>query len=151
MRRTLVLAFPCLIVALVTPSPADAQVRTIRTSFENFFVRVVDNPPVQTAPTQAPSPGDVVISRGRFRSGGRIIGYDRTVCRVVDWPNVLCTLSISLPGGKLISRDQFNTASRATQRQAIIGGTGAYRNARGDIAVRQTGQDTGTAVFTIIT
>jgi hypothetical protein len=41
--------------------------------------------------------------------------------------------------------------ARATQRLAIVGGTGAYRGARGEIALRFTAENRGTAVFTIIT
>jgi hypothetical protein len=41
--------------------------------------------------------------------------------------------------------------ARATQRLAIVGGTGAYRGARGEVALRFTAKNRGTAVFTIIT
>lgn len=69
----------------------------------------------------------------------------------MDWPRAVCDLSIRFASGHIVSTDQITIGSRATQRLAIVGGTGAYRNARGDIALRFTAENRGTAVFTIIT
>lgn len=54
-------------------------------------------------------------------------------------------------GGHLIATDQFNAMGRDTQRVAITRGTGAYRSARGEVAIRQASDTRGTAVFTIVT
>jgi hypothetical protein len=150
-KRLLAVAVLCLTAALIVPSSAGARVTTIRTTWVDTYFRLVDLAPLQTSAAQPPSPGDVAVLHSRYSSRGRIVALERTSCTIVDWPHAVCDLSIRFAAGKIISTDQIAIGSRATQRLAIVGGTGAYRNARGDIALRFTAENRGTAVFTIIT
>jgi hypothetical protein len=150
-KRTLALAALCLTTALIVPSSANARVTTIRTTWVDTYFRLVDHAPLQASPTQPPSPGDVAVLHSRYSARGRTVALERTSCTIVDWPHAVCDLSIRFAAGHIVSTDQITVGSRATQRLAIVGGTGAYRNARGEIALRFTGENRGTAVFTIIT
>jgi hypothetical protein len=107
--------------------------------------------PLQTSANQPPSPGDIAVLHSRYTSRGRTVALERTSCTVVDWPHAVCDLSIRFRSGHIVSTDQIAVGSRATQRLAIVGGTGAYRGARGEVALRFTAKNRGTAVFTIIT
>jgi hypothetical protein len=126
-------------------------VTTINTTWADTFFRIVDTPPVQTNQNQPPSPGDVALVRTTYFSGGRKVVFETTTCTVVTWPHVVCNLTFRLAGGHLVATDAINPMSSATQHIAITGGTGAYRSARGDVALRFTTASKGTAVFTIIT
>ncbi|MFL5819471.1 MAG: hypothetical protein ACJ76S_02145 [Solirubrobacteraceae bacterium] len=151
MKRILGLTAVIVVAALALPSTAGARVRTLRATYVNFLFQILDNPPLQSSPTQPPSSGDVAIIRARYRAGRRSVALERTVCTVVDWPHAVCTITIALRGGHVISTDQVDAVSRAPQSLAITGGTGLYRSARGQIVLRQTSDTAGSAVFTIIT
>jgi hypothetical protein len=150
-KRTLALAALTLTAILAVPAPANALTRTISTTWVDTYFRLGDVAPLQTSATQPPSPGDIAVVHSRYSAGGRTVALERTSCTVVDWPHVVCDLSIRFRAGHIISTDQLIVGSRATQHLAIVGGTGAYRGARGEIALRFTSENRGTAVFTIIT
>jgi hypothetical protein len=122
--------------AMAIPPDAGARVTTLRLVAINTSIALVDVPPLQTAPSQPPTPGDVIVLRYRDLSAGRTVGYTREACTVIDFPHLICQASLSLRGGHLIISDQFNAASRAPQRFAVTGGTGLYANARGQGTIR---------------
>lgn len=139
------------LAALALPATAGARVRTLRLTYSNFFLQIVDNPPLQSSPAQAPSPGDVALIRARYPASGRAVAFERTQCTVIDWPHAVCSINISLRGGHVVATDQLDAVSHRPQSVAITGGTGLYRSARGQIVYRATSETTGSAVFTIIT
>lgn len=151
MKRPLLLAAVTSTAALGLAPTAAAKVTVLRASYVDFSFRLVDHPPLQSSENQPPSPGDVAIVGTRYTSQGRVVATDRTTCTVLEWPHLNCNVTVFLRAGRLVAAGHFNPMSRATQRLAITGGTGAYRTARGDIALRQTATGRGTAVFTIIT
>jgi hypothetical protein len=150
MKRTLALAALSAAAMLVVPASAGAATTVLRTTWLNYSFQFVDHPPLQSAPNQPPSPGDVALIKSKYWVGKRVVAYERTSCTVVDWPHASCDINIAAPSGQLILQGQFNPISRATQRVAIVGGTGIFRNARGEVAFKQTADNKGTAVFTII-
>ena len=151
MRRILAVAAVTALAGMAVPATAGARVRTLRLTYSNFFLQILDNPPLQSSPMQPPSPGDVALIRARYPATGRVVALERTVCTVLDWPHAVCTITITLRGGHIVVADQLDALSRAPQSVAITGGTGLYRSARGQIVYRQTSDTTGTALFTIIT
>ena len=122
MRRLLVL----LVVAagvLQAASSATAVAKVTRftlTSIETSR-QFVDNPPLSPSPTAAPGDGDVSTFTDRYVSRGTTVGRDRVVCVVVDWPNTLCSTSISLSKGHLTGVDVFSFI-RKRQVISIDGG-----------------------------
>lgn len=89
-----------------------------------------------------PSAGDhVVVRDGVARKGGGPSGALRQECTLVDVGSSLatstfeCSGSIALPEGTLIIQGPFVPAA-PEQAQAVTGGTGAFRAARGDAIVR---------------
>ena len=150
MKRIPAVVVVAALAALAVPATAGARVRTLRLTYSNFF-QIVDNPPLQSSPTQPPSPGDVALIRARYPATGRPVAFERTQCTIVDWPHAVCSININLRGGHVVATDQLDAVSHRPQSVAITGGTGLYRSARGQIVYRATSETTGSAVFTIIT
>jgi hypothetical protein len=135
MRRFLVLVVVAVSVLFGSAATAAAKVtRFTLTSIETSR-HFVDNPPLSPSPEAPPSAGDIFTFTDRYVSRGKTVGHDRVVCVVVDWPNTLCSLSLFLPKGHITAVDVFNF-DRKRQTFAIDGGTGAYRNARGQVHAR---------------
>jgi hypothetical protein len=89
-----------------------------------------------------PSVGDVAIARDEvLREDGSQAGTFRQVCTLTDLvgspftSTFECTGSIALKDGTITMEGPF-TPSDAESVAAITGGTGQYRTARGEIAVR---------------
>lgn len=112
------------------------------------------------APTAANRIAEVPVTAGQFSLGDRIVfsddlftskggtslGYDGGVCTVVRIANAAtgsgvleCEVTFSLPGGQ-IATQALDTLTNGnllgTQVGAITGGTGKYRGAKGQIAVK---------------
>ena len=122
--------------SLAFPSTAVAKVTTFHLVAVAISTTLVDVPPLQSAPDQPPTPGDVIVLRYRDLSAGKTVGYTREVCAVTDFPQLICQAAVSLRGGHIIVVDHFSAVSRSPQTFAITGGTGLYANARGQGAIR---------------
>jgi hypothetical protein len=89
-----------------------------------------------------PSVGDVVVARdGVNRESGAPAGTFTQVCTLVAvginplTSTYECSGSITLPDGTITMQGPFVPAA-AEQSAAVTGGTGAYRTARGEVAIR---------------
>jgi hypothetical protein len=122
--------------SLAFPSTAVGKITTLHLVAVAVSTTFVDVPPLQSAPDQSPSAGDVIVLRYRDLAAGKTVGYTREVCTVTDFPQLICQAAIGLRGGHIIVVDHFSAASRAPQTFAITGGTGLYANARGQGAIR---------------
>jgi hypothetical protein len=92
--------------------------------------------------TPGPSAGDqVVLHDGLNRPDGSAAGSFQQACTtIVPGPSPVagafeCTGSITLAEGTLIIAGPFS-ATAPVQSQAITGGTGAFRAARGEVTIR---------------
>jgi hypothetical protein len=88
------------------------------------------------------SPGDLVVARDELlHSNGSPAGSFRQVCTLVDpasnpfTSTYECSGSIALKGGTITMQGPFLPA-QPEQAAAITGGTGEYRTAQGEIAMR---------------
>ncbi|MBV9006484.1 MAG: hypothetical protein JOZ98_01035 [Solirubrobacterales bacterium] len=101
-----------------------------------------------------------IFSDDLFTSkGGKSLGSDGGVCAVTRITNAAtasgvmeCEVTFSLPNGD-ITTQQLNTLTNGnltgTQLGAITGGTRAYRNAKGEIAVKFLSNDESYATFSL--
>jgi hypothetical protein len=93
-----------------------------------------------------PGPGDVFVFAGDLfdRKGGKLVGHAAGNCTTTsgDTANpeeMLCTLTFSLSRGQIASQGLFASAALfggKTLPFAVTGGTGAYRDTRGDATVQ---------------
>jgi hypothetical protein len=97
-----------------------------------------------------PSAGDeTVVHDTLVDSRGRVVGHDGGVCSFTDVsvPEANCVITFSLPAGLVTV--QFLNTPPAQKTGAITGGTGAYRDARGQMSLTENPDQTGVVVFVI--
>jgi hypothetical protein len=98
-----------------------------------------------------PSMGDQIVSHDvLLDETGEQVGHDGVSCIVTDpsGPEAECTATFALPGGQITT--QFLNTPPPEKHAAVTGGTGAYRNARGEAVLVERGDDTGTITFHLI-
>ena len=121
-----------------SPAKSNANGKTIRLLEESKTIQptFVD--------TGAPglSPGDLVVVRdGVLRADGTPAGTFNQVCTLVKpagnpfTSEYECIGSLALEDGTITMQGPFVPA-KAEQTAAVTGGTGEYRTARGEVAVR---------------
>ncbi len=132
-------------IALVGLSITAAAPRSAAPGKDRSDIEVIrlDVTPAKIEPrdTDPPGPslGDQVIFTNDFRQNGTEVGYDGGVCTVVRLdpePIINCNVSMSLPGG-LITAQTMRPAEPSPDPfvAAVNGGTGKYRDARGQIDI----------------
>ncbi|MEY2514816.1 MAG: Dirigent-like protein [bacterium] len=107
---------------------------------------------VDSAPT-GDSPGDFSVTAGDlFTPAGKKVGHIQGHCITVPRENQECAFTLALPGGHLQMLAGYGSgfSGETTGADAIVGGTGVYRNARGDSTERETSDDTVEATLRII-
>lgn len=105
------------------------------------------------APPSGDSPGDLSVTAGELTTpAGRIVGRVQGVCVNVPVHNSECSFTLSLAGGhlQLLSAYGSGFSGEKTGVDAIVGGTGAYRTARGDVTDRETGPNTVEATLHVV-
>ena len=95
------------------------------------------------------SPGDQVLGAARFTAHGKTVGHDAFACVVVDGTRSSCQATNSLQGGDLITAG-VNDQAHKTNTLAIVGGTGAYRGATGEVTTTTLSRSQEREVFTIV-
>ena len=78
------------------------------------------------------------------------VGHNGLSCIITDpsGPEAECTATFDVPGGQITT--QFLNSPPPEKHAAVTGGTGAYRNARGEAVLVERGDGTGTVTFHLI-
>ncbi len=118
-----------------SPTASASKTQTIRLLAVQTSSHVVDNPPLQL-PNEPPSAGDIVTFTDSDFSHGKRVGHDDLALVSTGRGRLAGTGTLFLRKGHIVVSDTFDV-SKKRQRQAITGGTGIYRNARGDVTVTQ--------------
>jgi hypothetical protein len=90
-----------------------------------------------------PSLGDAIVFSGELLAAGerRELGhFEGTLTAVTPDANsrFLATVVLALPSGQITVQGELNFATQTEFVHAITGGTGAYRDARGEFHFRDT-------------
>lgn len=97
------------------------------------------------------SMGDEIVAHDLiFDSIGKQVGHDGVSCVVTD-PDAVeaeCTATYDLPGGTITT--QFLNAPPPVKHFAVTGGSGIYRNVRGQGVLTEHPDQTGTLTFGLI-
>jgi len=104
---------------------------------------------VPAATSTSPPLGDVfVLSADILDDSGGVIGRDGGSCTTVSQDGTVnCTISVRLPGGELTVQGLGNGPDNVF---AITGGTGIYRNARGEAHAVDTSPLTSNVTISLI-
>jgi len=145
----LIRLLPIPIVALAL-SAAGASAHDNGNTFE-LTGKVVAPPANIDLGVPGPSVGDQqIISMDVFK-GAKRVGESHVVCVTVRAGIVQCDNVTNLPGGQIVATGLVTDAQEEQSPfiQAITGGTGAYRNAHGQLTVSEAGPEPATLTFQI--
>jgi hypothetical protein len=89
--------------------------------------------------------GDVdVVSYLLYRSpkSTKPVGHSEAVCTLIGPRAASCTSTIYLPNGKIVGGGAFHfQRNGGSEHLAVLGGTGAYAGARGEVTILVRKQD----------
>jgi hypothetical protein len=90
-----------------------------------------------------PGVGDLLVFQDRILQRGRDVGVEGGSCTITallgDGFQTHCIGTVSLPGGQIAFQGLVSNAPE--KRMAIVGGTGRYRTAAGELTVLELGHD----------
>jgi hypothetical protein len=143
----LIRLLPIPIVALALTA-AGASAHENGKSFE-VTGKVIAPPTMIDLGAAGPSTGDQQIITMDVFKGAKKIGESHVVCVTVRAGTAQCDNVTSLPGGQIAATGLVTDAQEETSPfiQAITGGTGAYRNAHGQLTVSEAGPQPATLTF----
>ncbi len=152
MKITRFLPIPIVALALV----ADHRVRPRQRRRRSSSPARRSRPPTQID-LGAPglSAGDQQIITMDVFAGSKRVGESHVVCTIVRVDPTTkasitqCDNVTSLPGGQIVATGVVTSAQEEQSpfTQAITGGTGAYRNAHGQLTVSEAGPQPATLTF----
>ena len=128
-----------------TASPGGGA-RTMRLTLLKGFFHGVDQPP------RGDSAGDEQIFGGKLLSRGRPRGRVQAYCVVISTSNQECSFTYALHGGQLASLAGYGEGFSGNHgsRDPIVGGSGLYAGARGEILDREVGPRTDRLVLHLV-
>jgi hypothetical protein len=114
-------------------SGSNARVTSLKLRAKTATAKLVNNDPTGTV-----GAGDQLLQTEDVTKGGRTVGHSVVACTIVtDTFESQCSFTLTLRNGSL----QY--AGRGTQnrieRFAVVGGTGAYAQARGEVVTTERG------------
>ena len=155
---TLVLAVAVLgfvlggVAVSLRPASTSAAATSVATTHLKFLVKFIGQDTFLDLGSPGPSQGDEFIFHDLvFTSDGRTqVGHDGGSCVIFDVAKSEenCTVTYSLPGGEITV--QFLNSPPAAKPFAVTGGTGIYRNVRGQGELVELGNETATLSFDLI-
>ena len=134
------------------PTSTSAVASSVETTHLHFLVKFIGQDTFLDLGAPGPSQGDEFILHDLvFTPDGRTqVGHDGGSCVIFDVAasEENCTLTYSLPGGEITT--QFLNSPPAAKPFAVTGGTGSYRNVRGQGELVELGNETATLSFDLI-
>lgn len=150
MKRSLLITAPlAVLIAAFAAITANANTSTarhptiIRLDTKRTSLKVIQATP------PGRSPGDFALLAGDLLTPGttRTIGHYQGVCFIINPPsNSECTFTYALAGGQITSLAAYgkNFNGENVVHEALVGGTHAYSNARGESIGQENSDTTGT-------
>jgi hypothetical protein len=135
----------CLAAAVLVPvAGAISKPQTLRFQTKLTSLTPV---PVSGQTSAAPQPGDYTVITDDYLRNGKVVGHDVVHCVLVTLTSSLCNISVSLPRGDIEAQGRGPGGGTGRFTVAVVGGTGAYANARGTVTFASGPDNTGTEVF----
>ena len=149
MRRKSELIALAAALTILLPAVAAASGSTARLSGVRTIKFAVAFHDVQVdLDKKGPSIGDErIFADSLLDAKGTKVGHDAGVCTFTSLtpPEAACYITFFLAGGEIAT--QFLNAPPPRKVAAIVGGTGAYRGARGEAVIVEGPRQNGTVTF----
>ena len=140
------------IAVSMRPASTSAAASSVENPHLHFLVKFIGQDTFLDLGAPGPSQGDEMVLHDLvFTPDGRTqVGYDGGSCVFFDLakPEENCTVTYSLPGGEITT--QFLNSPPPAKTFAVTGGTGTYRNVRGQGELVELGNETATLSFDLI-
>ena len=140
------------IAVSLRPASTSAVASSVETTHLHFLVKFIGQDTFLDLGAPGPSQGDEMVLHDLvFTPDGRTqVGYDGGSCVFFDLtkPEENCTVTYSLPGGDIMT--QFLNSPPPAKTFAVTGGTGIYRNVRGQGELVELVNQTATLSFDLI-
>lgn len=136
--------------SLARPSASAASRLTANTTLA-FDVQFIGEDTFLDLGAPGFSQGDEIVIHELLLSHGQQVGHSAGVCVITDLgggPEANCTVTFAVPGGNIMT--EFLNSPPPAKTFAITGGTGIYRNARGQGELVESGHETATLTFDLI-
>jgi hypothetical protein len=130
-------------VSAAGQSPGTAGAKTIQVVEKRTSFKLVDNG------RKGESAGDIGLLDGNLlaNSGDKKIGRYQGVCTVLKPASgqTQCTFTLSLPDGQITSQAGYGPGFNGNKvvHEAVVGGTHAYSDARGEVVAEEANDTTG--------
>ena len=134
-----------LAAASTTTAPAHGQTITLKAARVSLTCIPV--------PGQKPGkevPGDQCVFSEKLTRNGTPYGHDAVHCTVVTVNDLVCTAAWMLPRGQIAVAGDGGSTTGTLKMLPVVGGTGAYDGARGDVVITNTSGSTSTVVFHLL-
>lgn len=92
-------------------------------------------------------PGDQCLFSAKLVRNAAPYGHDAVHCAVVTSDDLVCTAGFMLPGGQVTAAGDAGSPSGTVRSMPIVGGTGSYHDAQGDVVITSTGANTSRVVL----
>jgi hypothetical protein len=101
-----------------------------------LIARFVEQTFIDAPPAGQENPGDTILFTEDLRTpGGRLVGHDQARCTLMFRQESFCEASAVLRGrGQIVVEGVF-AFTRPRPVLAVVGGTGEFRNARGQVFI----------------
>lgn len=153
-RRLLVTALVAGVVAIIIGGVSLARAGGATSSDTTMVLHETDTAFhfVNISHTQHGAPGDEFIFHGTLAQGTTQVGTLDVVCTLVINRQIQCQGTVTLPGGQLYVSTRTNgTGGKVgtVTTIGIVGGTGRYDTAQGQLTSLTTGKNTSTLTLDI--
>jgi hypothetical protein len=155
MRKLIAAGAGAALLVLGVTAFASASVHSAPANTVSFIAKTTQLTPIDLPPAGF-GQGDQVVFHDQLLSQGKVIGHDGGSCQATfvakgHVPQFQCLVTFVLPAGQLTAQGLFNIANPASfsARFAITGGTGGYREARGQGTIHQTSATLATITLSI--
>ena len=122
--------------AAAATAAAEAAARAKGVTRLVVIARFVEEAVVDAPPVGQNNPGDTVLfTEDLFAPSGRPVGHDQVRCTAMFREELFCEASAILTGrGEIVAEGVFGFAEQRPAL-AVVGGTGQFRNARGQVFI----------------
>ena len=133
------------VLATATTAAASAQDQTITLNATTVSVTCIPIPGQKMTGQEVP--GDQCVFSEKLTRDGAPYGHDAIHCTVATLNDLVCTAAWMLPQGQIAAAGDGGSTTGNLKIIPVIGGTGAYDGARGQVVVTNTSGSSSTVVF----